>query len=75
MTSYRLDIYASTANPSTASPVATSDLGKPTPDASGIITVDRSTFFAGLATGSYQATVSAVGSGGSSQSAAVAFTR
>jgi hypothetical protein len=75
VTSYRLDIYASGANPATATPVASMSLGKPTPDATGTITVDESAFFAALATGSYQATVIAMGSAGSSQSAPVAFTR
>ena len=60
VTSYRLDIFASGATPSTATPVATSDLGKPAPDAAGDITVNRATFFSALAPGSYQATVSSV---------------
>src|SRR5262249_39191440 len=32
VTSYELRIYASGADPNTATPIATSDLGKPTPD-------------------------------------------
>ena len=32
VTSYELRIYASGANPNTATPIATSNLGKPTPD-------------------------------------------
>jgi chitinase len=75
VTSYRLDVFASGANPSTATPVATSDLGKGTPDANGDITVNRATWFSALAAGNYQATVTAIGSGGSSRSAAVTFTR
>jgi chitinase len=75
VTSYRLDVFASGANPSTATPVASISLGKPTPDATNTITVDESAFFTALAVGSYQATVSAIGAGGSSRSAAVAFTR
>jgi hypothetical protein len=75
VTSYRLDVFASGANPSTATPVATSDLAKPAPDANGDITVNRATFFSNLATGTYQATVSAIGSGGSSRSTAVTFSR
>jgi hypothetical protein len=75
VTRYELRIFASGANPLTATPIATSDLGKPTPDVNGDITVDRATFFSGLATGSYVAAVSAIGSGGTSTSTGVAFTR
>jgi regulation of enolase protein 1 (concanavalin A-like superfamily) len=75
VTSYRLDVFANGANPSTATPVATSDLGKPTPDVNGDITVDRATFFAALAPATYQATVSAIGSGGAGRSTPVTFTR
>jgi regulation of enolase protein 1 (concanavalin A-like superfamily) len=75
VTSYRLDVFASTANPSTATPVKSVSLGKPSPDSTGLITVDESSFFSALASGSYLATVSAIGSGGTSRSAAVAFTR
>jgi hypothetical protein len=73
--SYRFDVFQSGANPSTATPVATLNLGKPTPDANGIITVDALSFFTNLAPGDYIATVSAIGSTGSSRSAAVSFTR
>lgn len=76
VTNYRLNIYTAGANTSTATPVATSDLGKPTPDAQQVITVDRAAFFTGLASGSYLATVTAIGPGGSTQSQPpVAFTR
>ena len=75
VTSYRLDIFAASANPATATPIASSDLGKPTPDATSTITVDRATFFGGLAAGQYLAAVKAIGPGGQTQSAAVAFTR
>lgn len=75
VTSYRLDVFASTANPSTATPVKSVNLGKPAPSSTGLITVDQSSFFSALAPGSYLATVSAIGSGGSSRSAAVVFTR
>jgi Big-like domain-containing protein len=75
VTSYRLDIFASGANPATATPVVTANLGKPAPDANGDITVNEATLFKALAVGNYQATVTAIGSGGSSRSAAVAFTR
>jgi hypothetical protein len=75
VTSYRLDVFASTADPNTATPIKSVDLGKPTPDSSGLITSDQSSFFSSLAVGSYQATVSALGSGGSSRSAAITFVR
>lgn len=75
VTSYRLDIFAKGAIPGSSTPVASSNLGKPTPASNGDITVDRATFFAGLAPASYLATVSAVGSGGESRSTAITFTR
>jgi hypothetical protein len=75
VTSYRFDVFANGANPSTATPIASSDLGKPTPDANGDDTVDRSAFFTALAPGTYVATVSAIGGGGTGRSAPVTFTR
>lgn len=75
VTAYRLEIFAAGADPSTAAPVAASDLGKPAPDAAGDISVDRAVFFAALPAGSYIATVSAAGSGGSSRSGGVPFAR
>ena len=75
VTSYLLEVFASGADPETATPVASSDLGKPTPDADREISVDRSTFFAALAPGNYIATVKAIGEGGSSRTAPVAFSR
>jgi regulation of enolase protein 1 (concanavalin A-like superfamily) len=75
VTSYRLDVFAAGADPNTATPVTSANLGKPVPDASNNITVDESTLFSGLVPGTYQATVSAIGSGGTSRSAAVSFTR
>lgn len=75
VTNYVLKVFSASANPSTATPIATSDLGKPTPASNGDITVDRASFFSGLAAGNYQATVTAVGSGGQAQSTAVTFTR
>jgi len=75
VTGYRLDVFAAGANPSTATPVATSDLGKGTPASNNDITVDRATFFSGLAVGNYVATVSAYGPGGTTRSTSVTFTR
>ena len=73
--SYRLDIFNNGADPNTAAPVATSDLGKPTPDASGDISVNRAAFLSALAPGTYVATVSAVGTAGSGRSLPITFTR
>lgn len=75
VTRYVLEIFASGADPATATPVASSDLGKPAPDANNDITVDRSTFFSGLAAGNYIASVRAENGSGSSRSAPVSFTR
>jgi regulation of enolase protein 1 (concanavalin A-like superfamily) len=73
--SYRLDVFTSSANPATATPVATANLGKPTPDANNDITSDQSTLFSNLRVGNYIATVTAIGPGGSTRSATVSFTR
>jgi chitinase len=75
VTSYLLKVFTAGADPATATPVASSDLGKPAPDGAGTIMVDRATFFSALAAGNYLATVTAIGSGGQTQSAAVTFTR
>ena len=75
VTSYLLEVFAANANPGTAAPVATSDLGKPTPAANNDITVDRSAFFSALASGTYVATVSAIGPGGLTRSTAVTFAK
>jgi regulation of enolase protein 1 (concanavalin A-like superfamily) len=75
VTSYLLEVFAAGANPSTATPAATSNLGKPTPASNGDITVDRAAFFSGLPPGSYLATVTAIGLGGLTRSAGVTFTR
>ena len=75
VTSYRLDVFANGATPGSATPIATSNLGKPTPDANNDITVDRATFFSALAPATYLATVSAIGSSGESRSAAITFVR
>jgi hypothetical protein len=75
VTSYLLEVFASGVNPATATPLASSDLGKPAADVNGDISVDRSTFFSALTPGSYLAAVSAIGPAGRNRSAAVAFTR
>ena len=75
VTRYILEIYTSAADAGLSTPVAASDLGKPAPAANGEITVDRFALFEALAPGSYIATVTAVGDGGSSRSLTAAFTR
>jgi hypothetical protein len=75
VTGYRLEVFTAGADTTTATPLSTSDLGKPTPAANNDITVDRATFFSGLAAGNYVATVSAYGPGGTSRSTSVTFTR
>ncbi len=75
VTSYELRIYAAGANPNTATPIAISNLGKPTPNANNDITVALSSFFVSLAPGNYVAAVAAIGAGGSSVSTGVSFTR
>lgn len=76
VTGYRLNVFAAGANVTSATPLATSDMGKPTPDAQQTISVDRGSFFTALASGSYIATVTAYGPGGATQSMPpVSFTR
>jgi regulation of enolase protein 1 (concanavalin A-like superfamily) len=75
VTSYLLEVFPSTANPATATAIASSDLGKPTPSGTNEIVVDRTTFLNNLAPGSYLITVASVGAGGKSRSTAIAFTR
>ena len=75
VTRYVLEIFASGANPNTATPVATRDLGKP-PVSSGECDVDVTSTINSLPPGQYIATVTAVGSGGSVRSApSAAFNR
>lgn len=67
VTSYTVAIYRA-GDAVTGTPVATKDLGKPTPT-NGDVTIDISDIVNPLAAGSYYAVVSAIGSGGSSTSA------
>jgi hypothetical protein len=69
VTRYSLEIFPAGANPSTANPVATRDLGKPA-IVNGEISVDVSSTTSALPAGSYIATVTAIGSAGSARSAA-----
>jgi regulation of enolase protein 1 (concanavalin A-like superfamily) len=75
VTSYLFEVFANGANPATATPVASSDLGKPAPASDGTVTVDRSTFFSNLAPGTYVATVTAIGPGGRTRGGTATFTR
>ena len=75
VTNYLLEVFTSGVDPNTGPAAASSDLGKPTPDANRDVTVDQTSFFNALSPGIYTATVSAVGPGGSARSEAVAFTR
>lgn len=72
---YVLEIHAAGSVPGSTPPLVSSDLGKPSPDAAGDATVDRSAAINALPSGSYVASVLAVGSGGTSRSAVVGFTR
>ncbi len=75
VTSYRLDVFAATASPSTATPIASIGVGKPSPDANGDITVVVPEFFSALPAGTYQLTIVAIGTGGIGRSAPVTFSR
>jgi hypothetical protein len=75
VTSYLLEVFTSGANPVTANPMASQNLGKPSV-VNGEITADVGTTVNGLPSGSYVATVTAIGPGGQVQSAASpAFSR
>jgi hypothetical protein len=69
VTSYRVDIFTVGVNPSTATPVKTQDVGKPT-ITNGDMVVDLMPIITSVASGSYFCTVTAIGSGGSTRSAA-----
>jgi regulation of enolase protein 1 (concanavalin A-like superfamily) len=72
---YVFEVYAQGATPGVSKPIATLNLGKPIPTATGEVTVDCSAFFQALQPATYIAAVVAVGDGGSSRSAGVIFTR
>jgi len=65
---YVLDVFPVGADPRVANPVATRDLGKPA-ISNGECRVDISSTILALTAGNYIATVTAMGSGGSTQSA------
>lgn len=72
---YVMDVYLSTATIGVTPPLTSSDLGKPLPNSANEIIVDRTTLLNSLLPGTYRITVSAVGSGGSSRSSPITFTR
>jgi len=74
--SYQVDVFAAGADPATAAPIATINVGKPAPDADNDITVAIAGFFSALAPGTYQLTVASLNADGMSRSApAVTFVR
>jgi hypothetical protein len=75
VTSYLVEVFASGADPNTATPIASSDLGKPALNSLGEVIVDRTSFFEALAAGNYVMTVRAIGPGGSTRSAPYVLTR
>ena len=75
VTSYEIEIYPAGANPGSANPVATQDLGKP-PVVNGQCQVDIHALIQSLAPGTYFGTVTAFGStGAASSSPSPTFTR
>jgi hypothetical protein len=68
VSSYRLEIWTAGSNTAAGTPYRTSDMGKPS-TSSTTLTIDQSTFFAGLARNQqFIATVSAIGPGGTARS-------
>jgi regulation of enolase protein 1 (concanavalin A-like superfamily) len=65
VTRYVLEVFTAGANPNTATPIATRDLGRPSV-VSGVIDVDIASLVSGLPGGNYFATVYAMGAGGNS---------
>jgi hypothetical protein len=75
VTSYLLEVFASDADVNTSSPIASTDLGKPTPEANSDISVDETSFFNALSPANYLVTVAAVTPEGGARSTPVSFTR
>jgi hypothetical protein len=71
---YVMEVFAAGADPNTAAPVATQNLGLPAV-VSGECSADVRSTILGLATGNYIATVSAVVGGDRLRSPSFAFTR
>ena len=55
-----VEVFAAAADPNTATAIATTDVGNPTPDANNDTYVSIPSFFSALAPGNYQLTVAAV---------------
>jgi hypothetical protein len=72
--SYVLEVFAEGADPATATPVASQNLGKPEV-INGECTAEVTATINGLSPGNYQMTIAAVGVGGWTRSAPAAFTR
>jgi hypothetical protein len=75
VTSYLLEVFANGADPNTAQALASTSMGKPTPDANREIDVNETSFLSALAPGTYLVTVSAIGPGGQARSAPFTFTK
>ena len=67
--SYQVDVFAAGADPETATPIATINVGKPAPGAGNDITVTIPAFFSALPPGTYQLTVATQNADGLSRSA------
>jgi hypothetical protein len=74
VTSYLLEVFLAGSDPNTAVPVASTNLGKPTPASNGDISVDETAFFNALGSGTFIVTVSAISTSGSARSAPVTVT-
>ena len=68
VTRYMFEVYTAGTNTTTATPLATQDIGKP-PVVNGECTADVRTTISNLPSGNYVATVKAIGPGGSARSA------
>jgi hypothetical protein len=74
VTYYRLEVFAAGADPRTATPIATQNLGRP-PVVSGECSADVRATILPLPSGNYIATVAAVGPQGTARSGAFPFAR
>jgi hypothetical protein len=70
VTSYRLDIFTNGADPNTATPIQTQNLAKPAVANGAECSVDISATIQSLPSGTYIATVTAIGPGGTARSSA-----
>jgi regulation of enolase protein 1 (concanavalin A-like superfamily) len=72
---YVLEVHKAGQTPGATAPTASVSLGKPVPDSKGEIVVMLSSFFQGLPSGNYIATVVAKNTNASARSSAVSFSR